>query len=155
MENEYQKFANEVFQKLDSIVRYNNLQTLKEDKSFKALWFRKHNLLWNVVKVQHVENEIMCFDAEDHLKNIIFVGDELPSDLDKETLKVFDASDIEVVLIPMNYNYEKMVEKLHNEKIRMWIIFEYQDDVFDHNTYVQFPKVEKRGLNAWGGNPSI
>lgn len=147
MENEYQKFADELFKKLDRLVKYNNLQTLREDKAFKALWFRKHNLLWNVVRVQQIENEIMCFDADEHLKHIIFVGNELPNDLSKETLKVFNASDIEVVLIPMTSTYEKMVEKLHNEKIRMWVVFEYQDEVFDQNTFVQFPKVEKRREN--------
>lgn len=144
MENEYQKFADEIFKKLDRIVKYNNLQSVKENKSFKALWFRKNNLLWDVVRVQRIGNEIMCFDSNEHLKNIIFIANELPDAFNKEILKVFETSDIQVILIPMPFNLEKMIDKLQNDKIRVFIIFEYMDEVFEQNTWVQFPKVEKR-----------
>ena len=135
MENEYQKFADEVFQKLDRIVKYNNLQTLREDKAFKALWFGdKLNLLWDVVKVQQVENKIMCYDSDEQLINIIFVSNEINVDLE-----FFDNAEIRIVIIPMLYNYEKMLEKLHNEKLRIFIATE--DNVYPR--MVKFPKTER------------
>ena len=142
MENEYQKFANEIYQKLDRIVKYNNLQSVKENsKTFKALWFGdKLNLLWNVVRVQQIEDKIMCYDSNEQLKNIIFVAREIPEDVD---LELFEVLDSRVLVIPMLYNLEKMIDKLHNGKIRIYIIDEYANERIEYNRYVQFPKTER------------
>ena len=141
LENEYQKFADEVFQKLDSIIRYNNLQSVKENTTYKAIWFGdKINLLWGVVKVQQIENKIMCYDSDEQLINIIFVAREIPEDVD---LELFEVLDSRVLVIPMLYNLEKMTDKLHNGKIRIYIIDEYANERIEYNRYVQFPKVER------------
>ena len=82
----------------------------------------------------------MCYDPEDRLINVIFAAREIPEDVD---LDLFEVLDSRVLVIPMLYNLEKMTDKLHNGKIRIYIIDEYANERIEYNRYVQFPKTER------------
>lgn len=66
--------ADEMYQMLDEVIKYNNIKATKEQRSLKPFWFGDINLLQGVIRVDFTGESLLLYGIDNCLKNIIFVG---------------------------------------------------------------------------------